>query len=134
MTIIDRARDKERIRKLPKWAQDIIAQQAGTIESLRKDLRAVFSERETEASFESYGLDSPQAMPARLYLPQGMVTFHLGRDRYGREHDMRISVERNLDGQRSIRINGMVGPIYVEPQASNVVAITSLRTSHLDED
>jgi len=123
-----------RFERLPKWAQQVIERQQGTINTLRKELDDIAMRSETDASFESYGLDNERGLPKKMYLPRGMVTFHLGTDRYNRAHDIRISVEKNIEGRRSIRVNSMVGPLYVEPQASNVVAITSLRSDHMDDE
>lgn len=127
------AEHEHAVKKLPKWAQQIIDRQQRQINALTRELQQLGCQMETEMSFESYGLDDQGGLPARVYLPGGRATVHLGTDRYGRRHDIHFSVEKNLEGVRALRVNGAVGPITVEPQASNVVTITSLRPNHLKQ-
>ena len=133
MSIFDKAEQAAKMRKLPKWAQQIIDRQQGTINGLRKEMGMLTRKADPgdEIIFESW-YHADTTLPTQLALPKGQLKLNLGTDKYGRPHEVGVVVETDYCGRKCVRLMGMQGPMQILPVASNTITVTTLRETQED--
>ena len=132
MSIFDKAELAAKVRKLPKWAQQEIANLNMRVREAREELRSLNEGARpgSDCYYRSYSYEG--TLPERVELPHGMLTVVLGKDKWGRDHEITVSKGRANIGVPAVEIRSTHGPLRIIPQVSNAVHITTLNPTEDD--
>lgn len=63
--------------------------------------------------------------------PGAEMLFHLGEDVYGRDHAVRVRLERSGDGTLGVRLDSYMGSVTLRADAGNSYYVTSHRADKM---
>lgn len=121
----------ERIKKLPRWAQDHIELLSRRVDEARGELRRYFDplDEDDQTPYWSSYSNSNRGLPKEFALPGGRARFNLGRDQYGRAHQITVSLAMSQVGTPCVEVRASHSGLRIIPQVSNCVSITTRSTS-----
>lgn len=112
------------VESLPKWAQQVIGRQEGTIRELRENIQILQGQQGKTGVYQvvNYGFGSGER--AILHLTDAEVMFTLSHPTKSDWPDVEIGVRRGTDekGRAHLAVNSRCG-MSVVPHVSNVVRI-----------